>query len=84
MRVRVPGIDSKLAEQIAQVVQSIRNLDLKKAPSISETIDWAYTLVHLGREQISPEVIDETLHVLLKYRSDIAKARKEFVASSSP
>jgi len=84
VRVRVPEIDAELAEQIARVVRSIRELDLKKAPSISETIDWARTLVYLGRSEISPEVIGETLHVLLKYQSDIAKARKELVDTGSP
>ena len=77
VRVRVPEIDTALAEQIAKVVNSIRNLDLKKAPSISETIDWARTLVYLGRNEITPEVLGDTLHVLLKYQSDIGKARKE-------
>jgi MoxR-like ATPase len=79
VRVRVPDIDDELAEQIARVVRSIRELDLKKAPSISETIDWARTLIYLGRSEITPEVIGETLHVLLKYQSDVAKARKELV-----
>jgi MoxR-like ATPase len=84
VRVRVPEIDDELAEQVARVVRSIRELDLKKAPSISETIDWARTLLFLGRKEISPEVIGETLHVLLKYQSDIAKARKELVPESTP
>ncbi len=77
VRVRVPGIDDELAQQIAKVVGSIRNIDLKKAPSISETIDWARTLLYLGRNEVTPEVLGETLHVLLKYQTDIAKARKE-------
>jgi len=77
VRVRVPEVDSALAGQIAKVVNSIRNLDLKKSPSISETIDWARTLVFLGRNEITPETLGDTLHVLLKYQSDIAKARKE-------
>jgi MoxR-like ATPase len=77
VRVRVPEIDDALADQIARVVRSIRSLELKKAPSISETIDWARTLLYLGKPQIDPEVIGETLHVLLKYQSDITKARKE-------
>jgi len=77
VRVRVPEIDEALAEQIAQVVRSIRALDIKKAPSISETIDWARTLLYLGKNDVTPEVIGETLHVLLKYQSDIVKARKE-------
>jgi len=77
VRVRVPEVDAALAEQIAKVVNSIRNIDLKKSPSISETIDWARTLVFLGRNEITPDVLGDTLHVLLKYQSDIAKARKE-------
>jgi MoxR-like ATPase len=79
VRVRVPEIDDALAEQIAQVVRSIRALDIKKAPSISETIDWARTLLYLGHDAVDSKVIDETLHVLLKYQTDIAKARKELV-----
>jgi MoxR-like ATPase len=77
VRVRVPEIDAALAEQIARVVRSIRSLELKKSPSISETIDWARTLLYFGTSQIDPKVIGETLHVLLKYQSDIVKARKE-------
>jgi MoxR-like ATPase len=77
VRVRVPGIDETLADQIAAVVRSIRALDLKKAPSISETIDWARTLVHLGVERVDTAVVGATLHVLLKYQRDIEKARKE-------
>jgi MoxR-like ATPase len=77
VRVRVPEVDAALAGQIAKVVNSIRNIDLKKSPSISETIDWARTLVFLGRNEITPEVLGDTLHVLLKYQSDITKARKE-------
>src|SRR5438105_4894530 len=77
VRVRVPGIDATLADQIARVVRSIRQLDLKKAPSISETIDWARTLVHLGVEKVTPDVVGGTLHVLLKYQRDIERAKKE-------
>jgi len=84
VRVRVPEVDEALADQIAKVVGSIRNIDLKKAPSISETIDWARTLVYLGRNEITPEVMGETLHVLLKYQTDITKARKELGVDASP
>jgi MoxR-like ATPase len=85
VRVRVPQVDEALAEQIARVVNSIRQIDLKKAPSISETIDWARTLLYLGRSEVNPEVLGETLHVLLKYQADIAKARKELgVEGGSP
>ena len=84
VRVRVPEIDEALAEQIAQVVRSIRALDVKKAPSVSETIDWARTLLYLGHKEIDPEVIGETLHVLLKYQTDITKARKELGVDGGP
>jgi MoxR-like ATPase len=79
VRVRVPEIDAALAARVAEVVASIRRLDIKKAPSISETIDWARTLLYLGRKEIDPETIGATLTVLLKYQADIAKARKELV-----
>ena len=55
-----------------------------QAPSISETIDWARTLVYLGRNEVTPEVLGDTLHVLLKYQSDIAKARKELGVDAPP
>jgi MoxR-like ATPase len=82
VRVRVPDIDDALAEQVSKVVNTIRNIDLKKAPSISETIDWARTLLYLGRNEITPEVLGESLHVLLKYQTDITKARKELGVDS--
>src|SRR4051812_19839145 len=84
VRIRVPEIDASLASQISKVVASIRALDLKKAPSISETIDWARTLLFLGRNEIGPETLGETLHVLLKYQSDLVKARKELNVDGSP
>ena len=74
---KVPGVSENLADQIARIVRSIRQLDLKKAPSVSETIDWARTLVLLGIEHIDAQQAKETLHILLKYQTDIAKAAKE-------
>ena len=84
VRIRVPEIDAALATQISRVVQSIRALDLKKAPSISETIDWARTLLFLGRTEIGPEVLGETLHVLLKYQSDLVKGAAKSSTSTAP
>ena len=81
---RVPGISAVLAEQIAQVVRSLRSLDLKKAPSVSETLDWARTLVVLGREEIGEQDAADTLHILLKYQSDIERATKELLGRSKP
>jgi MoxR-like ATPase len=80
----VPGITTALAEQIAQVVRSLRTLDLKKAPSVSETLDWARTLVVLGRKEIGDESAAETLHILLKYQSDIERATKELLGRPKP
>ncbi len=74
---KVPDISENLADQIARIVRSIRQLDLKKSPSVSETLDWARTLMLLGIETIDSQEAKETLHILLKYQSDIAKAAKE-------
>ena len=74
---KVPGVTEHLAEQIARIVRSIRSLDLKKAPSVSETLDWARTLMLLNIESIDEATAKETLHILLKYQTDIAKAAKE-------
>jgi MoxR-like ATPase len=81
---RVPGISEVLAEQIAQVVRSLRTLDLKKAPSVSETLDWARTLVVLGRDEIGEKDAAATLHILLKYQSDIERATKELLGHTKP
>jgi MoxR-like ATPase len=74
---KVEGISEMLADQVARIVRSIRQLDLKKSPSVSETLDWARTLVLLGIDHIDAEQAKETLHILLKYQTDIAKAVKE-------
>ncbi len=75
---KVPDIDENLADQVTRIVRSVRQLDLKKHPSVSETIDWARTLVLLGIDRIDAEVAADTANVLLKYRTDIDKAVKEF------
>jgi MoxR-like ATPase len=71
---RVPDISEHLATQITRVVRSLRGLDLKKHPSVSETLDWARTLLLIGVEDIDETHLRETLHVLLKYQSDIRRA----------
>lgn len=78
---RVPGLSDHLANQVAKVARSIRGLDLKKAPSVSETIDWARTLLALSVEDVDEVVLGDTLHVLLKYQTDIEKTAKEFTSS---
>ena len=74
---RVPGLSADLADQVTRVVGSLRRLELKKWPSVSETIDWARTLHLLGTEEISTELVIDTLHVLLKHQPDIEKAAVE-------
>jgi MoxR-like ATPase len=80
---KVEGIDEELADQVARIVRSIRSLELKKAPSVSETLDWARTLVLLGIQTIDATVATDTLNILLKYQTDIAKATKE-LATNDP
>jgi MoxR-like ATPase len=74
---KVPEVTEHLADQVSRIVRSIRQLDLKKAPSVSETLDWARTLLLLNIETIDEDIAKETLHILLKYQTDIAKASKE-------
>ena len=80
---KVPDITEKLADQVARIVRSVRQLELKKHPSISETLDWARTLVILGIDHIDETDAVNTVNILLKYRSDIDKAIKEF-SSNAP
>jgi MoxR-like ATPase len=74
---KVPDISESLADQVARIVRSIRQLDLKKAPSVSETLDWARTLMILNIDTIDEQTAKETLNILLKYQTDIAKTAKE-------
>jgi MoxR-like ATPase len=82
IRARVPEIDAALADQVARVVRTIRGLDLKKAPSISETLDWARTLMLLDVRQVDARITRETLPLLLKYQQDIEKATAELAGRS--
>src|SRR5690349_10295947 len=80
---KVPDITESLADQVARIVRTIRQLELKKAPSVSETLDWARTLLLLGIQSVDAQTATETLHILLKYQSDIDKAAKDLAGSSS-
>src|ERR671913_677761 len=73
---KVPGVTEHLADQVARIVRSLRALELKKAPSVSETLDWARTLVLLGIDTVDEATASDTLNILLKYRTDLAKAEK--------
>jgi MoxR-like ATPase len=80
---KVPGITESLADQVSRIVRSIRQLELKKAPSVSETLDWARTLLLLGVEQVDAAMAVGTANILLKYQSDITKATKELEQDTS-
>jgi len=80
---KVPGITDNLAEQVARIVRSLRQLELKKPPSVSETLDWARTLLLLGIERVDAATATSTANILLKYQSDIAKAAKELEQSDA-
>jgi MoxR-like ATPase len=71
---RVPGIAADLAAQATRVIESLRLLDLKKKPSVAETLDWARTLLVLGADLIDSELIAATMPVLLKHQSDVELA----------
>jgi MoxR-like ATPase len=79
--VRVPGIGERLRREIVAYVQRLRMLDLKKQPSVSETIDWARALVLLHVSALDPQIVRETLNVLLKFETDIASATPHVAAS---
>ncbi|MEO0466605.1 MAG: MoxR family ATPase [Pseudomonadota bacterium] len=71
---RVPGIETDLTNQLVAFVQSLRGLDLRKHPSIAETVDWARALVLLHTNSLDEQTVRSTLNLLLKYESDIAAA----------
>ncbi|MFJ3765836.1 AAA family ATPase [Streptomyces sp. NPDC090082] len=71
---KVPGLDTALAASVVRVVGALRAMDLRKVPSVSETIDWARTLLALGADRLDERVVRETLGVLLKHQEDIVRA----------
>ncbi|MEV6924867.1 MoxR family ATPase [Dactylosporangium sp. NPDC051485] len=77
IRARVPDLVPHLVDQVASILHTLRQLDLRKAPSVSETLDWSRTLCVLGIAELDADAVDGTLQVLLKYQSDIDLARKE-------
>ena len=80
---KVPGVAERLADEVVGAVQAIRKLDLKKTPSISETLDWARALTLLNVDTLDGALVDDTLSTILKYEGDIRKAQqelKEYVA----
>lgn len=77
---RVPGLPAELADRLARIVRRLRDMPLKKAPSVSESIDWARTLLTLGASRLDAETARSTLHVALKHQTDIEAAGRELAA----
>jgi MoxR-like ATPase len=71
---RVPGIDDTLATSLVRVINALRAMELRKSPSVAETIDWARTLLELGAEGLNEELVRDSLGVILKHQEDIVKA----------
>jgi MoxR-like ATPase len=83
VRLKVPELNGKLARQAVETVQRLREMDLRKSPSISETLDWARALVALNAENLDKETLDNTLSVLLKHESDLQRVKRGLDSRSS-
>jgi MoxR-like ATPase len=82
LRSKVPELDEDLAGRIAETVAAMRSMPLRKPPSVSESIDWARTLLALGLESLDQNTVESTLNVLLKYQSDIDRVSKELAVET--
>jgi MoxR-like ATPase len=83
VRLKVPDLNPKLARQAVEFVQRLRAGDLRKSPSISETLDWANALVALNAKNLDKNTLDDTLSVLLKHEADLQKAKRQMMAPPS-
>jgi MoxR-like ATPase len=77
VQTRIPEAQAALAEAVVRVVQRVRDLDLKKRPSVSETLDWARALTILNATTLDQKLVEETLNLILKYEGDIERAREK-------
>ncbi len=75
VKLKIPQIDDRLTEQVVDIIRKIREMDLKKKPCISETLDWAHSLIALQVEGLSSEVVADTLNVICKYRADVEQVK---------
>ena len=80
---KVPGIEERLADDAVKVIRNLRGMDLRKAPSIAETLDWARALGELGVTTLDPDAIRRTLSILLKHRSDIERAEQQVAGGAA-
>ena len=76
VKMRAPDLNPELAKQCVEIVQRLRELELKKSPSVAETVDWAKALVAIGAKHLDEKTLNDTLTVILKHESDIQRARR--------
>lgn len=79
VRLKVPDLNPKLAQQAVEFVQKLRNADMRKSPSISETLDWANALVALNAKSLDKTTLEDTLSVLVKHEADLQKAKRQLI-----
>lgn len=84
VRLKVPELNPKLARQAVDFVQRLRKGDMRKSPSISETLDWANALVALNASNLDKDTLEDTLSVLLKHEADLQKAKRQFINPPPP
>lgn len=87
VKVKIPEISAALSEQVVSFVQKVRKLDLKKSPSVSETLDWARALCLMNVDTLGEDTVRETLNLILKHEGDIKKAQdevKQLLARDAP
>ncbi len=84
VRLKVPDLNPKLARQAVEFVQGLRKTDMRKSPSISETLDWANALLALNAKNIDKDTLEGTLSVLLKHEADLQKAKRQILAPPPP
>lgn len=80
LELKVPDLDEQLALQLIDSITNIRKMKLKKQPSIAESIDWAFSLINLGIEELNNESLIKTLNVLLKHKEDIELVKKTLIS----
>jgi len=84
VRLKVPDLNPKLARQAVEFVQKLRKADMRKSPSISETLDWANALVALNAKNLDKDTLEETISVLLKHEADLQKAKRQLINPPPP
>jgi MoxR-like ATPase len=78
---KLPGIAERLASQVVDVIQAVRQQDLTKKPGVAETLDWVAALQYLNAQELSRDVVNATLGIILKYQDDVDKLRGPLVDS---